>query len=215
MAQCKAKSKRTGERCRRAAVAGKEVCYIHGGATPSGPDSPHWKHGRYARGYADIVPKRLVERYEAALNDRQALSMRAELALIDARLADMLARVDSGESGSLWKSLRETWRTLERAQRQQDAEKVAESLVRVGELIRRGYTDSVAWREVGDLIERRRRLAESERKRELEAKEIMRIDEGLALVSLLMDAVKRHVSDPRTLAAIAAELSRVPAGTPG
>ena len=33
--QCKAKSKRSGERCRRAAIVGGAVCHMHGGA--SGP----------------------------------------------------------------------------------------------------------------------------------------------------------------------------------
>ncbi|WP_367619416.1 HGGxSTG domain-containing protein [Bilophila wadsworthia] len=33
MGQCTAKSKRTGERCRRAAMHGQAVCYMHGGAS--------------------------------------------------------------------------------------------------------------------------------------------------------------------------------------
>lgn len=33
MGQCTAKSKRTGERCRRAAMHGQTVCYMHGGAS--------------------------------------------------------------------------------------------------------------------------------------------------------------------------------------
>lgn len=34
--QCTAKSKQTGERCKRPATAGKKVCYYHGGAKGSG-----------------------------------------------------------------------------------------------------------------------------------------------------------------------------------
>lgn len=34
MAQCTARSHRTGERCRRAAISGGRVCYVHGGNAP-------------------------------------------------------------------------------------------------------------------------------------------------------------------------------------
>lgn len=42
MAQCTAKSKRTGERCKANAVTGSDKCYHHGGATPV-------KHGLYSK----------------------------------------------------------------------------------------------------------------------------------------------------------------------
>lgn len=30
-------------------MRGKEVCRVHGGKTPGGPASPHFKHGRYSK----------------------------------------------------------------------------------------------------------------------------------------------------------------------
>ncbi|WP_136808728.1 hypothetical protein [Desulfosediminicola flagellatus] len=46
--QCKAKSKRTRKRCQRLAMAGKKVCYHHGGASPGAPKGNQnaFKHGR-------------------------------------------------------------------------------------------------------------------------------------------------------------------------
>jgi len=42
MAQCTAKSKRSGEQCRKRAVNGSTKCHMHGGKTPS-------KHGGYSK----------------------------------------------------------------------------------------------------------------------------------------------------------------------
>ena len=43
--RCSATSKQTGRRCRQIAVFGKSVCHWHGGKTPSGPASVHFRYG--------------------------------------------------------------------------------------------------------------------------------------------------------------------------
>ena len=57
VARCRAKSKRSGEQCRKAAMRGKKVCRTHGGAS-TGPKTPEGRqrcaeaktvHGREAR----------------------------------------------------------------------------------------------------------------------------------------------------------------------
>lgn len=45
--QCGAKT-RKGTPCRRAPLEGRKRCKLHGGATPRGPESPHFRHGRYS-----------------------------------------------------------------------------------------------------------------------------------------------------------------------
>ena len=57
VARCRAKSKRSGEQCRKAAMRGKKVCRTHGGAS-TGPKTPEGRqrcaeaktvHGRETR----------------------------------------------------------------------------------------------------------------------------------------------------------------------
>jgi hypothetical protein len=59
--QCKAQSKRSGVGCKRAAVIGKKVCYMHGGAS-TGPKTSNgrkrianaqFKHGWYSKASLD------------------------------------------------------------------------------------------------------------------------------------------------------------------
>ena len=88
--QCTARSKRSGERCRKHAMRGRTVCLAHGGRTPRGVASPHFKTGRYSRS----LPGHLLAAYEEALRDPRLLSLRDEAALIDAMINELLSQID-------------------------------------------------------------------------------------------------------------------------
>ena len=62
---------------------------MHGGRSLQGVDSPRFKTGRYSK----CLPDRLVERYEEALNDAELTRLDNEIALVDARLQDVLERL--------------------------------------------------------------------------------------------------------------------------
>ncbi len=55
--------------------------------------------------YESCLPKGLLEQYRASQSDEELLALRECVSLIDARLADMLRRVKSGESGRRWRAL--------------------------------------------------------------------------------------------------------------
>ncbi len=88
--QCTARSKRSGQQCRKHAMRGRDVCLAHGGKTPRGAASPHFKTGRYSRS----LPGHLVAAYKRARHDPQLLSLREEIALTDAMIAELLAQLD-------------------------------------------------------------------------------------------------------------------------
>ncbi len=57
--RCGAKT-RKGTPCQRPPMAGMTRCRLHGGATPIGMASPHYKHGRRSRflaGWPELPPR--------------------------------------------------------------------------------------------------------------------------------------------------------------
>jgi hypothetical protein len=88
MVQCTAKSKNSGERCRRQASAGKEVCIMHG-ANGGRPVT----HGLYSK----VIKESLREKLQAAEQMESPLDATQELALTRSLLTDFLERVT--ESG--------------------------------------------------------------------------------------------------------------------
>lgn len=70
--QCKAHSKRTGDRCQAHAVAGWKVCRMHGagGGAPRGQ-----RHGQYKHGGYSLETKALLKQFRAlAKISRQMLA---------------------------------------------------------------------------------------------------------------------------------------------
>jgi hypothetical protein len=202
---CGAKT-RSGQPCRSAPMANGR-CRMHGGTSLAGLASPTLKTGRYSR----YLPERLSERYQESLADGELLALREEIALTDARLADLLKRVDTGESGALWQAARGALREFQAARTRADVPKMTEWLLVLETTIQKGASDYAAWGEIATVLEQRRRLVESERKRLVEMQQVITVEKAMVLIAALTDIVKRHVTDRDTRAAISAELIQLTA----
>lgn len=200
---CGAKT-RSGAPCKRASSANGR-CNLHGGKSLSGVASPRFSSGRYSK----YLPVQLLSRFLEAQTDGALLELRDELALIDARIVDVLGRVDNGESGSLWLELERVCKEFDRAKECGDSGAVVRAGERIVQVVSRGHSDSEAWREVLGLVERRRKLVESERKRMVEAGQMVSVEQAMVLVCAIGDSVRRNVQDRTALAAISADIRRL------
>ena len=205
MARCTAASKRSKERCKRYASIGRSVCHIHGGKSLRGVASPTFKHGRHSKD----LPTRLAARYEERINDPCLLELRSEIALVEARIADLLSRVDSGESGQSWKAAHRAFEKLMKALADHLTEKEQYAVSALGDALSHGQEDYAAWHDLGVEIDRKRRLSEYESKRLVEARQMIPLEQALVMITALTHAVRKHVTDRETLVSINAEFSRL------
>lgn len=203
MNTCGAKT-RSGTPCKRPPLLNGR-CKLHGGKSPAGLASPHFATGRYSK----AIPARLLAKYEQAQTDPDLLALREEVALLDARLADLLARVDTGESGALWTQARKALQSFTAARAAGDAKAMHEALMDLERAVGRGAADYVAWDEIGSLMEQRRKLVESERKRLIEMQQTISAEKAMTLVGALLESVRRNVSDRQQLAAIQSDFVRL------
>ncbi len=194
---CQGKSRQTGEPCRQYAVPGRKFCHYHGGKNTVGPANNLLTTGRYSK----YLPPRMAARYQEARSDPELLRLAEEIALVDSRLADLLGRVESGESGQVWAELAKAWAKF------RTGENSAADASLVSDLIKAGNADYSAWGEIHKCVNARQRLVESERKRLVEAQQMVRVDQAMTLVAALLDSVKRNVRDPKALTAISADFS--------
>jgi len=204
VAQCTATVRRTGERCRRRAVTGYNVCQVHGAGSPKKgrPGGRPIVHGRYSK----KLPERLRERYEESLSDSELLSLRHELALCDSRLEDLLGRVDSGESGATWVHAQKTLYAFLK-EFYSDGEHVGLRLDELKQAIQKGLDDYAAWGEIQALLEQRRKIVESEQKRLVALQQVITVEKAMLLFGAITDVIKRNVTDRHQLAAISHELA--------
>jgi hypothetical protein len=194
--RCGAKT-RDGTPCRGIAMANGR-CRMHNGGAARGIAASRFRHGRYSAS----IPARLAARYAEAATDPKLLELRDEIALVDARLEDLLSRVDTGESGALWRNLMTARMELLTAQKTLDKAGQLAALRDILDLIGQGHADYRAWAELANVLEQRRRLVESERKRLVEAGLMITAEQALNLMAAVMSAVKENVHDSETLARI-------------
>ena len=178
-------------------------CDLHGGKTPRGVASPNWKHGRYST----ALPDRLIARYAAAAADPDLIVLRDDVALVDAMMADVLQRLDTGETGGLWRALREAANRFEARRRARDTAGAGESLEEMLGIIRRGGSDEGIRQEVLGHLAERRKLAEAERKRLEALQASITAGQALALIAAIVGVVRSHIRDQVVLAAIAADVA--------
>jgi hypothetical protein len=206
--RCTATSKRTGERCKRAAAPGRSVCAMHGGKSPSGPAHPAFRHGRYSA----ALPARLGDRYRAALGDPELLALRDELALVDARLDELLRRVGAGVHGAAWREAVAALADLRRALATGPPAAVRLALHDLGAALDAGAAEGQVWAEIGAQLDRRVRLAEAERRRLLDTRAVLSAEEAMALLAALAEVVVETVDDPAALARINEAIRRLAEG---
>lgn len=182
-------------------MIGRNTCYKHGGSTPRGHELPQTTHGLYSKS----LPTRLAARYQQALADPELLGMKRETALIASLLDDALQRLDSGETGELWLALQKKWAEM------LDAAPLdrAPMLNEIGFMIQRGASDSVAAREIRAVILDKAKVAESERKRLVEAHQVITVERLMALVGALSAAIIEEVGDVATRGRVIARFERL------
>ncbi|MEL7232846.1 MAG: hypothetical protein AAGK74_00040 [Chloroflexota bacterium] len=168
---------------------------MHGGKTPSGLASPHLKHGRYSK----HLPARLVERYEEAKADGDLVALRDEIALVETRIAELLTRVDSGETKLLWSEARQTMKRLSIAVRAQDGAAMSQLLAHMDDLTRRGDEDFGVWDELQKSLDLKRKLAESEQKRLVAMNQTITVERAMLMMGAVSSIIREEVKDRATL----------------
>ena len=195
---------------------------MHGGKSLSGMASPSLVSGRYSK----HLPTRLMEKYQAARQDSELLALRDDIALLDARLEDLLAKVDTGETGETWKALLETvheFEKIERALASCDNEKKKagfkagreEAIRTIIVLCQEGMADYAAWNAVRGVLEQRRKTSETEQKRLVSMQQMITAEQAMLRDARIQSAILRHVTDPAALRALAAEFRSLALDSPG
>lgn len=189
--QCKAKAKSTGKQCRRNAVTGMRVCYVHGGATPKGIMSPNWKTGRYSK----YLPTGLMEKYQEALTDRELLNLSDEIALLRTRQFQLIGRINTNEAKKHWNKIDTNLKMLIEGLQERDNEKSKSAVLDLQESVKAAKTDYAVWGEIMDMAERIRKLSETEGKRRKDMQLMIQAEDATNFVVTIAMLAKEYVPE--------------------
>jgi len=177
-------------------------CYLHGGKSLKGPASGTYQ----GKGYSKYFPSKKLRRiFARSFEDRELMRLRNDLAIVATRLVELIQSLNSGQSGTLWKRLRKKYRELRRSR--PNSAKFTKAINEIGELIECGSSNDVIWKEIGQQIELRRRLLDSETKRSLVADQVMTAEEVYMMGEAVGTEILKHVKDRQTLQKITEEVA--------
>lgn len=202
--RCGARRKNGKGVCESFAMANGR-CRVHGGATPSGLASPQTISGRYSK----YLPTRLLARYQEAVADPELLALKDDIALLDTRLGEVIANLDTGRSQATWEILGHQWGKFAAEWKTMDWTAQEKAVDSVSKLIADGLSEGYVWSEIRGLLKERSELVANERKRLVELQQYVTSERALLFVQAVMASVKQHVTEPTTLRAIAADLARL------
>jgi hypothetical protein len=212
--KCSATVKSTGERCKKWAVEGYRVCGSHGAGSPhkgrpGGFNKIMTKAGRTSR-YASYLPGDLAERMNKIYLDPELLSFRDDISLLDLRISQLLDMIANGNFMGDWETLLGCYKSMRKnLEKGGNPEKFDEAFERMGEIFGSTDTDVHTWNQIVTILAERRKFAESEAKRMIQAESMLRLDEVNRLMGALASAVKEYVTDTDVLEKINREFVRI------
>lgn len=203
--QCTARSKQSGERCKKDAVGGFTVCHIHGGKTPVGIASPNFKTGAHSK----HLPQNMFKTYQDMINNPDLLSVRSDVALIDAMIAAKLPLLESGESAQHWEQVTKFIRQARIAYKTENYGTLEDALNELEAISDKRRLFYATEQEVGNQLELRRKLVDTENKILYNKERALTAEQAMLMISALLDSVRRNVDDADVRGAIQADFIRV------
>lgn len=182
-------------------VRGKTKCHYHGGATPKGP-----AHGAYETGkYSKFLGHGIKAKYAEAISDPTLTEYRADIALLQSRLYQLL---ETGESLPLWEGVAEAYNELRYALNAKDPLGLGNSLAQLDDLLKRGLADSIRWQEIYQVAEQMTKIKEREHKRLIAAQQMVSAEQFMAFIQFIIDVAQKTITDRDQLRAFSAEIDR-------
>jgi hypothetical protein len=169
-------------------------CHYHGGKShPGGPGHPAYRTGFYSK----LLPTGLRKTYDKVLADPETLNAAEEVALLRTRIGQLVSRLQTGETGSVWGDLQAAYSELSAVVRSPEPDPVrfGEAFKQLGEVINRGADIETVWEELYDVVDQKTTVAAREHKRMVDLQAYITSERALALITAIMHSVVRNVPD--------------------
>lgn len=194
--RCLAWSGRTGRQCNNSPIVGRKNCKSHNGKNPIGIEHGAYKHGRHTK---SVVGNPTISKaYQEALKQQGLLNLSPNIAMADARL-DALYQDDiylSDEILEMAQGIYNLWFELKLLIPRSNpalTEKMTEFGLNFEQLFRAMKNKSAFNKREDQLTERRRKLTETETKRQVSTAEVVLKAEVIGIFSIMGGLFKEVV----------------------
>lgn len=162
------------------------------------------------------LPPRLQTSFVLSLQDPDLLNAADDIALLISRRDDLLRRLTEENFGpGLWADLVKTFDRFKKARQQaargstSAAERMAQALADLEDIIAKGYHEDILWHELKDVLEQRRKLTAGEIRRRERAEEVITKEQVKTVIGFIISSIQTRVSDKDERMAILADIQNL------
>lgn len=184
---------RDGGHCGNLPLEDRSRCRMHGGESLRGPRVNTFKDGMRSR----VLPTRLLDRYQAALDDNTLLSLREDVALITTLLDDKLERWADSGSDPDWQDVFAQIDLIKTSFRSWEWERAEQELQLLVDRVQARRSEGVILDEVRSLIDQRAKLATQEHRRLIDLDQVLTVEQVVTIAAALAAVVREIVPDQR------------------
>jgi hypothetical protein len=184
-----------GMKCRGEILSSNGRCRMHNGGNRVGPAVSTYKHGLHSR-YTKLVADDIRRSYERAATDEELLSLRDDVALVQAKVNDAVKALSGKATTALFREMNEGWSDLKAAMRSGDPAQLQPALNSLERLIQQGDANAGKWDEVLALLDFKSKLAEREWRRQEALQTMITAEQARALFGAVVALIHQHVHDP-------------------
>ena len=187
--------KTNGDPCNSNAMANGK-CYKHGGATPKGVHSPHYKHGRRSK----YNPINIAKRIENSLNDPNLLSIKHDIAVTQAFIDDQLAKIDDvPDAAKSWIQIGQIIDTIDKAFASGEAEKILDARMQIPKargIISKQQRFHEGVKDVQHGLDMKRKQLATKAQIEVASDKAMSYDEAKMFMHTMFILIDTHMNNP-------------------
>lgn len=205
--QCTKIIKRTGKRCMRRAVATYPVCQKHGAGSPF-KGRPGGRPPTVFTS-SDKLPRDLARRVRKAVEDPEILNLSENIGVLKARAGQLLEELpEEDEQIVAFNELQASVKAMEKAMSGDDPASMVASMQRLKNAMDPIKAEREQWKEIMTVLQQHGRLVTKETDRRVKMGAILRAEEGMAMIKVLIDIVNKNVPEQSVRNIIAAEFAR-------
>jgi len=194
-------------------IKGSNRCRRHGGKSLVGPASKNWKTGRASK-YSAVLPQGLREHFDLSKLE-EAASCREELALVDARTAEVLSNITAGKPTGVTISFRAALGVVLMELDRENLQGVKRGYEALAAIVEQQALINNAWDEVHRLLATRAKLSQAELAWQKLLSERILIEHIDAFIQALIAEAKSLTDDKQKLSAYVRRVQELGSGAIG
>jgi hypothetical protein len=175
-----------GRHCTRYILCKNGRCRTHSGNAASGLASATFKHGRYSK----ALPQGLRKSFEEYLASPDPLSLLENVAVADARVVELLSRLEHAD----WPKLKASWEATSKAIKGGDLAGAMAGMAELDALFQTMATNDDVWEQIQQVQEHKGKLAAREWKRRVDMRQVVTLEQLLLLMSAITNVIIEGVT---------------------